>query len=203
MEHFSEQNWVDFVRGTALLGAKQRVDQHLATGCSGCQTTLDFWKRIAGLASGERDCSPPADLVHLVKAEFSARNGFRVGRQTFAGMVFDSAIEPVAAGLRAARAATRQVIYEAEGLTVDLRFERKQPGNLVSACGQVLDKEAPLCWLNNAAILLCSSEGHMIRKTETNEYGEFQFEFEPQDQLRMSVVTMGRKTLRIALGNLD
>ncbi len=203
MEHFSEQNWVDFVRGTALLGTKQRVDQHLATGCEGCHTALDFWKRIAGLAAGERDCTPPADLVHLVKAEFAARNGFWVGSQTFAGIVFDSAIQPLAAGLRAARAATRQVIYEAEGLTVDLRFERKQQGNTVSACGQVLDKEAPLCWLNNAAILLCTHEGRMVTRTETNEYGEFQFEFEPQEQLRMSVVTMGRRTLRIALGNLD
>jgi hypothetical protein len=203
MEHFSEQNWVDFVRGTALLGTKQRVDQHLATGCSGCCTALDFWKRIAGLAAGERDCAPPADLVHLVKAEFAVRSGFWVGPQTFAGIVFDSAIQPLAAGLRAARAATRQVIYEAEGLTVDLRFERKQQGNMVSACGQVLDKEAPLCWLNNAAILLCTHEGRMVTRTETNEYGEFQFEFEPQEHLRMSVVTMGRRTLRIALGNLD
>ena len=110
----------------------------------------------------------------------------------------------MAAGLRAARAATRQVIYEAEGLTVDLRSERKQQGNMVSACGQVLDKEAPLCWLNNAAILLCTHEGRMVTwKTETNEYGEFQFEFEPQEQLRISVVTIGRRTLRIALGNLD
>ena len=29
----------------------------------------------------------------------------------------------------------------------------------------------------------------MVTRTETNEYGEFQFEFEPQEQLRMSVVT--------------
>jgi hypothetical protein len=203
MEHFSEQNWVDFVRGTGLPGTRQRVDKHLATGCSGCKSTLDFWKRIAGLAAEERDCVPPADLVHLVKAEFSAGKGFRPGPQTFAGMVFDSAMQPVAMGLRSGRAATRQVVYEAEGLTVDLRFERKQQGNVVSACGQVLDNDAPLSWLGNAAIVLCTHEGRMVTKTETNEYGEFQFEFEPQDQLRMSVVTIGRRTLRIALGNLD
>jgi len=201
MEHFSEQNWVDFVRGTGLLGTRQRVDKHLATGCSTCKTALEFWKRVAGLAAEERACVPPADLVHLVKTEFLT--GFRPGPRTFAGMVFDSATQLAPAGLRGARAATRQVIYEAEGLTVDLRFERQQQGNMVSACGQVLDKEAPLCWLNNAAILLCTHEGRMVTRTETNEYGEFQFEFEPQDQLRMSVVTTGRRTLRIALGNLD
>jgi hypothetical protein len=86
MEHFSEQNWVDFVRGTALLGTRQRVDKHLATGCSTCNSALELWKRIAALAAEERACQPPADLVHLVKAEFLAgflprptdlrRNGF-------------------------------------------------------------------------------------------------------------------------------
>jgi hypothetical protein len=203
MEHFSEQNWVDFVRDAGLPGMKQRVDKHLAMGCPRCQITLAFWKGIAGLAAEERNCTPPAELVHLVKAEFSARHDFRPEAQTFAGMIFDSALQPVTMGLRSARAATRQVVYEAEGLTVDLRFERKQPGNVVSACGQVLDNDAPLSWLGNAAIVLCTGEGRMITRTETNEYGEFQFEFEPQDQLRMSVVTMGRRTLRIALGNLD
>src|SRR6266699_4557416 len=99
MEHFSEQNWVDFVRGTGLPGTRQRIDKHLATGCSGCKGALDFWKGIAGLAAEERDCMPPAELVHLVKAEFSARQGFRPGTQTFAGMVFDSAMQPLAMGL--------------------------------------------------------------------------------------------------------
>jgi hypothetical protein len=159
--------------------------------------------RIAGLAVVERDCVPPADLVHLVKAEFSARGSFAAGPQTFAGMVFDSAMQPAPIGLRSGRAATRQVVYEAEGLTVDLRFERKQQGNVVSACGQVLDNDFPLTWLGNAAIVLCTRDGRMVTKTETNEYGEFQFEFEPQDQLRISVVTMGRRTVRIALANLD
>jgi len=40
-------------------------------------------------------------------------------------------------------------------------------------------------------------------KTVANDYGEFQFEFEHEDQLRISIITANRKTLRIALGNLE
>jgi hypothetical protein len=188
MEHFSEQTGLTSYE-EQLLGTKHRVD-HTCNWLFRLLHRPGFREADCRTAAGERLHAP--DLVHLVKAEFAAGTGFLVGPQTFAGIVFDSAIQPVAAGLRAARAATRQVIYEAEGLTVDLRFERKQQGNMVSACGQVLDKEAPLCWLNNAAILLCTHEGRMVTRTETNEYGEFQVEFEPQEQLRMSVVTMGR-----------
>jgi hypothetical protein len=84
-----------------------------------------------------------------------------------------------------------------------MRFERNHQRNLISASGQVLDKEAPLSWLGNAAIVLWTNQGRMVTKTETNGCGEFQLEFAPQDQLRLSVITEGRRTLRIVLGSLE
>ena len=97
----------------------------------------------------------------------------------------------------------RQVIYESESLTVDLRFERKVSANAISVVGQVLDRQEPLSWVSGAVVVLLTEKGRMLTKTEVNEYGEFQLEFEPENQLRMSVITMGRKTLRIALGSFD
>jgi hypothetical protein len=118
-------------------------------------------------------------------------------------MVFDTAAQLLPAGLRSGSASTRQVVYEAEGLTVDMRFERNQQRNVVSAFGQLLDRGSPLTRLGNAAIVLWNNQGRMVSKTETNPCGEFHLEFPPQDQLGLSIITEGHRTMRIVLGNLE
>ena len=201
--HFAEEPWVDFVRRAIPLGTMQDLEQHLKTSCRECERALGFWRRVVNFAAEERDCLPPENLVRLVKTEFKLRQAEESDIPMIATMLFDSAAQLLPVGLRSGPASTRQVVYEAEGLTVDMRFERNHQRNLISASGQVLDKEAPLSWLGNAAIVLWTNQGLMVTKTETNRCGEFQLEFAPQDQLRLSVITEGRKTLRIVLGSLE
>jgi len=138
-----------------------------------------------------------------VKLQLANRQADQPEIGLIASMIFDSATQPLAMGVRSGTASTRQIVYEAEGLTVDLRLERKPHSSTFSAAGQVLDKDAPLSWLGNAAIVLWTDKGQMVTKTVANDYGEFQFEFEHEDQLRISIITANRKTVRIALGNLE
>jgi hypothetical protein len=203
MEHFSEQNWVDLVRGVGSSEATQAMQSHLASGCAECKAAVAFWGRLASVAAKETECAAPADLVRLVKLQFGSQRPAEPTGWMIASMIFDSATQPLPMGVRGGAASTRQVVYEAEGLTVDLRFERKQHSNTILAAGQVLDRESPLCWLSNAAVVLWTDKGQMVTKTVANDYGEFQFEFEHQDQLRISIITASRRTLRIALGNLE
>jgi hypothetical protein len=201
--HFSEEIWVDFARGTVPAGTGQELKRHLATQCRGCHSALELWQRVVNFGLQERWRTPPENLVHLVKTEFTLKHAEETESPMIATLLFDSTAQPFPVGLRSGSASTRQVVYEAEGLTVDMRFERHHQRNLISASGQVLDKESPLDWLGNAAVVLWTNEGRMVSKTETNHCGEFQLEFPPQDQLRLSVITQGRKTLRIVLGNLE
>ncbi len=201
--HFSDEFWVDLARGTAASGTVQELERHLATQCRDCHSILEFWQRIVNFGLREQECSPPENLVHLLKTEFTFKHAEETESPMIATLLFDSTAQPFPVGLRSGSASTRQVVYEAEGLTVDMRFERHHQRNLISASGQVLDKESPLDWLGNAAIVLWTHEGRMVSKTETNHCGEFQLEFPPHDQLRLSVITQGRKTLRIVLGNLE
>ena len=120
-----------------------------------------------------------------------------------AKLIFDNMAQPLTVGIRSGAVSTRQVVYEAEGLTVDLRFERKPCSNLISASGQVLDRQAPLGWLDDASVILWSATGKMIITTNANDHGEFQFDFEAQDHLRLSIVSAGRRTVRIPLGRLE
>ena len=201
MEHFSNEIWADFVRGVGTLENAKQVEIHLAEHCSECLGSLAFWQGVRGRAERELQYEAPENLVRLAKLQFAALQPAEPER--WAISVFDSLTQPLPAGVRGGAISARQVIYEAEGLTVDLRFERKQKSNTIAVAGQVLDREAPLSWLSNAAIVLLTEKGQMVTKTEANDYGEFQLEFEPQNQLRISVITQGHKTLRIALGNFD
>jgi hypothetical protein len=203
MAHFSEQTWADFVRETDAGIDRAGVEAHLAAGCPECTAAFQLWTRVVQLAWRENEYTAPDHVVEVAKEQFRASEAEPESWTVAAALLFDNAVAPVPAGIRAGAAGTRQVVYEGEGLTVDMRFERRQHSNKVSASGQVLDKEVPLRWLGKAAIVLWNDKGEMIARTEAGEYGEFQFEFESRELLRISIATADRRTLRIALGNLE
>jgi len=201
MAHFAEEIWADYVRGLAASDVTQEVSAHLADDCVDCKKTSAAWERIRTMTLRETDYQAPQDLVRLVKLQFIV--DAPQPEDSWAGLVFETATQPATTGIRGGLIHARQVIYEADSLTVDLRFERKISGNAISVVGQVLDRQEPLSWVSDAVVVLWTEKGRMVTKTEVNECGEFQLEFEPQNQLRMSVITTGRKTLRIALGSFD
>jgi hypothetical protein len=201
MSHFPEQTWADFVRGMG--GKSSELETHLGSSCPECKSEFHTWERIALFALQESQYAPPADLVHAANAVFKSIEVIEPEAWNPATLLFDSALAPLPVGIRSGAASTRQMVYEGEGLTVDVRFERRPNSPMISATGQVLDKEVPLRWLGKAAIVLWNEKGQLLTKTEAGEYGEFQFEFVPQDQLRISIATADRRTLRIALGNLE
>ena len=203
MSHIAEQVWVDYVRGIDRFGNNGEVKAHLAPACAECESVRSLWGRVAGLAAKEAHYVAPESLVRLVKSGFGAAEVAMPTSWSIASLMFDSASAALPVGVRGGAASTRQMVYEGEGLMVDVRFERRPHSSMISASGQVLDKDVPLRWLGRAAIVLWNDKGQLLSKTEAGEYGEFQFEFEAQNQLRISIATADRRTLRIALGNLE
>jgi hypothetical protein len=201
MPHFTEQQWADWVRGVAVSETTSAVQVHIANSCPDCNRAFELWKHVGDLASAEQSYIPPENLVRQVKLEFTLRHSPQE-EGTLAGMIYDSLAQPLPVGIRGAALAMRQVLYEAEGLTVDLRLEREPNSNQIHASGQALSKEVPLCWVADAAIVLWNDKGQMVTTTESNHHGEFQLKFEAEDQLRLTIASAGRKTLRISLGNL-
>ncbi|HXZ79719.1 MAG TPA: hypothetical protein VEG30_07305 [Terriglobales bacterium] len=152
-------------------------------------------------ATGESEYTPPENLVRLVKLGFAGTEA-NESESAIASLVYDSLLQPLAAGVRTGSVSTRQLVFEVEGLTVDLRFERQPQSSRIYASGQVLDKQAPLCWPGNATVVLWMGK-EKVTAAEANKYGEFQFEFEATRDLRVSIATIDRKTLWIPLGSLD
>ena len=203
MEHFADPRWADYVRGVGAAGAKREIEAHLLSGCGECKPVFDFWKWVGDFAARDVAYTPPDNLTRLMKLALYNEQVPETETWTIANLVYDSMSRPLVAGIRSGGTSTRQFVFEAEGLTVDLRFEKKPQSNIIYASGQVLDKQTPLTWMDNTTVILWTEKGKTIDVAEANKHGEFQLQFEAQDQLRISIVTMGRKTVRIPLGSFE
>jgi len=199
MRHFSEQPWVDFVRGVSRPEISRNIKAHLAEGCSKCKTLHEDWRRVGRLASEEGAYAPPENLVRLVKLGFAGKTAQPSRTWTLANLVFDSFAQPLPAGVRSGTLNIWQVIYEAEGLTVDLRFGRRTQSTEVHVVGQVFDKQEVRALQNNASIELLTDQEQTIATTPVSDLGEFHLEFEHKDHLWLSVKATGRNTVRIPL----
>lgn len=200
MQHFSEQPLVDFVRGVSGPEISRDIRVHLRTGCQKCQTGLDAWRRVERLAAQESAYAPPENLVRLVKLGFTGKPAKQPGIWSLANLVFDSFAQPLPVGVRSGSLHVWQVIYEGEGLTVDLRLGHREYSRDVHLVGQVLDKQEVRAW-KNATVEVSTEEGKLISAAVVNASGEFHLEFEAGDRLGLSVKAEGRNTMRIPLTN--
>ena len=201
MEHFSEQTWADFARGFHASEKAQGIKAHIAAGCINCNAERGLWGRIYNMALAERTYTAPENLVRLAKLEFTAQQEFQAEKWSLANVLFDSLSQPLLAGARASAAIARQVVYEAEGLTVDLRFDRLVPSGKVAAVGQILDSRTPRERLIGSPVVVWTENGQLVATTTANSYGEFQLEFEARDDLRLTA-RVGVRRVRMPLTNL-
>ncbi|MGB9199655.1 MAG: hypothetical protein WCB53_22215 [Terriglobales bacterium] len=201
MEHFSEQVWADFARGFHASEKAQDIKAHIAAGCMDCKVEHSFWGRLQAMAQAECAYNAPENLVRLAKLEFTAEREFHAEEWSLANLLFDSLAQPLLAGVRSGGAIARQVVYEAEGLTVDLRFDRVVPSGTVAAVGQILDSCSPHELLAGSPVVIWTASGQLVATTTANSYGEFQLEFEARDDLRL-VARVGTRRLRMPLTNL-
>jgi hypothetical protein len=144
---------------------------------------------------------PPENLVRLVKLGFSSKYAQEPRKWTLANVVFDSFAQPLPAGVRSGTLNVWQVIYEAEGLAVDLRFGRRSQSREVHMVGQVFDKRAVRALQNNATVELLNAQEQVVATTAVSTLGEFHLEFEEKENLYLSVKATGRNTMRIPLTN--
>lgn len=200
MRHFSEERWADFVRGVSAPEIGSDIRKHLDTGCLKCQTALDAWSPVRRFATEESAYAPPENLVRLVKLGFASQRAKRPRKWTLASLVFDSFSQPLPVGVRSGTLDVWQVVYEAEGLTVDLRFGPRAHPKRMHLVGQVLDKQKVRA-SQTATIELSTEQGQLVGTASVNASGEFQVEFEAQDHLWLSIKSEDRNIVRIPLTN--
>ena len=181
MDHFDEMAWVDFARSLVPEDTRLAMQHHLDDGCKECLVTMETWQSIFAVAKGEGALTPPADAIRVVKS-------FADPAQPSPGvrLVFDSNLQPAAAGIRGTMAA-RQLLYQTDDYYVDLRLEPGGDSDRACLVGQVMDRSGKDTAGHGVSVRL--KAGNLpLAETTVNQFGEFQFDFAAGGNLSVSIV---------------
>lgn len=184
-QHAADEDWLDFALALGDPGRRADLAAHLASGCRRCADTLRLWLSVAEVAGRDRAYEPPDALIRQVKGAFAlerpnARNALA------ASLVFDSFLQPLAAGVRATAPGPRQLFYKAGRYAIRLRAEEEPGTGRVSLFGQVVDEEHPGAFLPDVTVMVFDGN-KTVDRTLTNRLGEFVFEDAPALGLQLAI----------------
>ena len=204
MTHYSLEEWPDFARKRAPEASVAQMQRHLDEGCAACAQVLGMWRSVLEVASRDTGFQVPETGVHCAKALFRIARPERTGSLPlrWARLVFSSAAEPLREGVRGAGASTSHLLFEEGDYLLDLGYEPEEEQGMVSVAGQILDRAESLRVYENSSAAVLRQMAELARTT-TNELGEFQLEFPPDDNLMLTVNLEGKSVLVSALPALN
>ena len=188
-DHYSHEDWVDFVRDAAGPGRHEAMQRHLAEGCESCRELCETWKAVLGIVKREPAFEPPAGAMRLAKAFFAPtapQPRFALARAT-AKLLFDSQLAVATAGLRTLRSGPRKLLYENGDFLVDLQIAWSPDRERTFLVGQVMEVGIEAPHVAGLQVLLFR-EVTVLARTQTNQFGEFCLELDgAADDLSVAV----------------
>jgi hypothetical protein len=106
------------------------------------------------------------------------------GKLELARLLFDSALQPIAAGVRGSTAVVRQLLYRSGSVCIDMRMQPKLGSDSVVLMGQLLDSAKPAHGISGVPVSLLS-KGDTVSRDKTNEVGEFDFGIDALSQMQL------------------
>ncbi|HJT00332.1 MAG TPA: hypothetical protein VJ756_14670 [Terriglobales bacterium] len=199
MEHIAETAWADFVRGRSTPKTTSAIESHLASGCVACCSAAAFWKSFMEIAAKEQAYTPPPQVVRLAEAQFVAAKITAPASSALASLIFDSVARPLTAGIRSGAPVARQLVYEAEGLTIDLRIDKHANSKALSIIGQVLDARTLRLASEAVPVALLNRHGEPLQRTATSNFGEFHLEVAAEAEMQLAIELDAGRSVRIPL----
>lgn len=203
MNHYSTEEWVDYVNRVTPTGQREAMQQHMAV-CTACAETVAVWQKVHERAAAEAAYQPGANAVRMAKAAF-ATAGFAAAKQEKSGssvveLLFDSFLQPALAGARFVVIGTRQMLYRADPYQIDIQIEPKPGTNRLVITGQLLEIGAAVMTATGMQVTLSNHRGNMVIAT-TNQFGEFSGELENSGDLELSIPSRSGEPIVISLRN--
>jgi hypothetical protein len=181
LKHFSDEAWADLVRDMTEPATRATMKKHIS-GCGKCETALQVWQAVLAIARRESTFIPPDEVVRVSKSQFAATVS---GAKPALRLLFDSNLQPVTAGVRGSVSA-RQFLYETDEYYIDLRLEPRRDSDSACVVGQVLNRTGSNRAAQNVPVRMQSGTSRLA-ETITNQFGEFQIEFEANSNLCLSI----------------
>lgn len=201
--HFDVTDWNDYARGVVADDRRQAMDSHLSGGCVRCREIVRIQRDIVDAVAREEAYTPPEPLVRLARAIFpvSAPNPLASLPGLLARFLGDASQQPLPVGIRGARQANRHALYEAEGVTVDLRLEHDAVKQRAVLVGQILEHAESTDAPTIPAVLVQGTR--VIAQTAINDFGEFRLEYPTGTGFTLQLpVAAGTRRLDVPLAPL-
>jgi len=193
MEHYSLERWADFARQVTREQDRAEMQSHLDNdGCRKCSKILGMWKRVGTAARREQGYQPPENAVRSIKGTFAIQGRTRTSRGVglIAELLFDTAQNPLAAGVRSAGTVPRQLLYSAGVYRIDVRIEPQDDSGHANVAGQVLNS-AELNPVDAVRVALLSDR-KTLSESVTGQFGEFQLVADPSCRFHLKVYLPGQ-----------
>jgi len=119
-------------------------------------------------------------------------------RDILASLVYDSWFEPIPE-LRATALEDRHLIFEGDGLILDLLLKRHGNGTCIRVGGQVLPGDKLLNTVSDVQVVI--EQGSHRSFTHTNALGEFAFQAVPNGTFDLAITLKDRRFMVRGLSN--
>jgi hypothetical protein len=201
-KHGGTEEWVDFVNGALSPERKREMQKHLDSRCRKCSKMVELWQLVRHAAKRESEHEVPESAVRHVRNAFAMTQSLKGARPfEIPRLVFDSLWRPAAAGVRSTTTTLRQVIYKAGDVAIEMQLEPVSHTECTNITGQMSNAAQQGEGMRNVLVAITSPEG-AVATASTNQFGEFQLDFVPKSNLRISFEVVGGKELSIPLDGL-
>lgn len=153
------------------------------------------------VVAAKGDVAPPEYAVRYAQAMYSPSRAETKLERLLARLVYDSAREPLPAGIRTGERVSRRAIFAAGDHQVDIQLDREPTSDVVTLVGQVVGR-VQTSGLADVPVWLMQRD-RLVTRTMCNTFGEFHLEYEPRRNLRLlfSLADVGKR-VEIALDHL-
>jgi hypothetical protein len=160
------------------------MKEHLES-CEECRASFQLWSSVTKAAADDLNYAPPSNALRIAQSRFvpSQPVGSFLG-ELMANLVFDTAQQPLTAGVRSSSNVCRQLLYQHGQRFIDLRVEKAPTTDEVSLIGQI--QESTSGKQTTIPVVLCCGE-QVLQKTVTNDMGEFHMVFSPVEDLHLEL----------------
>lgn len=190
MKHFSIAAWADLARGLVSEDEVSEMGAHLASDCAECKNIAEFLSKMSTISRRLAGKSAPMAAVQLAKLIFprpiEQKRIFRVAAE----LVFDSRMTTAVTGMRSVWQVGWQCIYRAGECSLDLRIEPEWNTSRVAVIGQISNHNVPDDQMSDLTVRLKAGRS-VVAETRSNQFGEFQLEYEQQTRLQLCIYLDG------------
>jgi hypothetical protein len=200
MKHYTTEEWVDFVNQKVDLEQSKNMQAHLHGGCQKCSNTELLWKRVRQAAARESEMQVPESVLQHLRNAFVVMAQPKKRGQLFAipRLIFDSVWGIAAAGVRATTMSSRQLLYQAGNIVIEMRIEAKPSSGLVQLEGQIMDTVLKGKGIGQVPVRLMNAQAK-VTETSTSDFGEFHLEYEAAKHLQVAFAISAKEDIFIPL----